>query len=143
MLIKVNENYNIDAIKYPQDVGKILINILNHENEIDQCKEHFWLIGLNTNHTINFIDLVSLGTLDEALIHPREVFRTAIYYGISALIIAHNHPSSNIEPSFLDITITKKLKMTGDIIGIPLLDHVIITNHQPDKVFSFADEKLL
>ncbi len=108
-------------------IAKIMQDILTTEDEIDQQKEHFWSIGLNVRNRIEYIELVSLGTLSNALIHPRETFRLAVMKGVASIIICHNHPSGETEPSEDDLTMTARLKQAGDILGIKLLDHVIIT----------------
>ncbi len=74
--------------------------------------------------------MVSIGIVNASLAHPREIFRWAIIAGATSILIAHNHPSQNADASDADLDITKKLQQAGDIIGIPLLDHVIFTlNH--------------
>ena len=74
----------------PKDVTRVLSEILNTESELDRDKEHFWIIGLNAHNVIKFIDLVSLGTLTDSLVHPREVFRLAVVKGVARVIAAHN-----------------------------------------------------
>ena len=106
----------------------VLHAILAAEPEIDRDKEHFWVMGLNTKHVIQYVDLVSLGTLDACLVHPREVFRLAITKGVTAVICGHNHPSGNTEPSQHDINITERLRAAGELLGIHVLDHVIVAN---------------
>jgi len=112
----------------PSEVAKVLHSILKAEDPVDQDKEHFWSIGINSANVVEYIELVSLGTLNESLVHPRETFRLAILKGVSAIIVGHNHPSGNIAPSQGDIRITERLKKAGEIIGIQVLDHVIINN---------------
>ncbi|MBZ0154898.1 MAG: DNA repair protein RadC [Alphaproteobacteria bacterium] len=108
------------------EVARVLSAILHTDNEVDRDKEHFWVIGLNTKNVIKFIDLVSLGTLTNALIHPREVFRLSVMKGVCSIIAGHNHPSGDPTPSKDDVAITERLKHAGDILGISVLDHVII-----------------
>jgi len=72
--------------------------------------------------------IVSIGTITEAIVHPREVFRDAIKEAGSGIIVTHNHPSGNASPSKQDIDTTKRLVEAGKIVGIPLLDHIILTN---------------
>jgi DNA repair protein RadC len=110
----------------PERVSNIMTAILNNEDEIDRKKEHFWVIGTNVRLRIEYIDLVSLGTLSETVVHPREVFRYAIMKGVSSLIIVHNHPSGDVMPSEIDKEITKRLKQAGEIIGIKVVDHIIV-----------------
>ncbi|MFZ5998062.1 MAG: JAB domain-containing protein [Nitrospirota bacterium] len=126
MIIRENTGERISS---SLEVAKVLSAILEMDDEIDRDKEHFWVIGLNTKNAVKFIDLVSLGTLTNALIHPREVFRLSVSKGVSSIIAGHNHPSGDPTPSRDDIAITERLKSAGDILGISLLDHVIIGNN--------------
>lgn len=120
--------------------AQILYEILSMEDEIDRNKEHFWVIGLNTKNKVLFVDLISLGTLDQALVHPREVFRLAISKGVFRIIVGHNHPSGDPEPSPDDISLTERLKKAGDILGIELLDHVIIAG---ENCMSFKERGIV
>jgi len=117
----------VEAIKNPEQIAKIFQDILLSECIIDQNKEHFWVMGLNGDNTINYIELVTLGLLDQSLVHPREVFRFAILKGIKSIIVVHNHPSVNVNPSVEDIHITQRLVDVGKILGIPIIDHIIIS----------------
>ncbi len=92
----------------------------------DLPKEHLRGIYLNTHHRVIRDEVISIGTINSNLIHPREVFKPAIEYGAAAVILAHNHPSGIPTPSEADIEITKHIIAAGKMIGIPLLDHVII-----------------
>ena len=129
-----------DKITKAKDIAKIMQALLQVENEIDRDKEHFWSIGLKTNNMIKYIELVTLGLLDQTIIAPRELFRMAISQGVKHIIIVHNHPSGELTPSNHDARITKELKDAGKIIDIPILDHVIITQ---DSYFSFNDKGLM
>lgn len=91
-------------------------------------KEEFWVLVLNNKNHLLKKSIISMGTVSEAIVHPREVFRDAIREGGSAIIIAHNHPSGSTEPSKEDIETSKRIAESGRIIGIPLLDHVIISD---------------
>ncbi len=123
MIVKENTKQRVSSAS---EVAEVLSAILHTENEIDQDKEHFWIIGVNAKNVIKFIDLVSLGTLTASLISPREVFRLAVNRGIASLIAGHNHPSGDPTPSRDDIAVTERLKKAGEILGIQVLDHVII-----------------
>ncbi len=103
-------------------------------------KEHFLLVTLNGSHEIIQIHVISVGTLNRTLIHPREIFSTAMRENAAAIIVCHNHPSGNCEPSEEDILITHNLEKVGEIMGIELLDHIIVCT---DSYFSFADHKIL
>lgn len=103
-------------------------------------QEHFLVITLNGGHNIMNIHVVSLGTVNRTLIHPREVFVDAIREKATAIIVCHNHPSGNSEPSDADLETTKTLVKASKIIGIPILDHIIF-NCQ--GYFSFLEHGLL
>jgi len=121
-------------------VAELLRGILAADSEIDQDKEHVWVLGLTRRNSVKYLELVSLGTLEASLMHPREIYRMAILKGVSSIIVGHNHPSGNLNPSQEDTTITKQLSEAGRIVGIKLLDHVIVTK---EAHFSFADTGLL
>ena len=103
-------------------------------------KEHFLAVTLNGGHNIIQIHVVSIGTTNSAVAHPREVFCEAIKENASAIILCHNHPSGQVEPSEEDIDCTKKLLEASEIIGIPVLDHIII---DCSSYFSFLENGLL
>lgn len=89
-------------------------------------KEHLRGIYLNTHHRVIHDEVISIGTINGNIIHPREIFKPAIEHGAAAVILAHNHPSGIVTPSQADIDITKHIIEVGKMIGIPLVDHVII-----------------
>lgn len=91
-------------------------------------KEHFVTFCLNARHRIELVDVVSIGTLNTSLVHPREVFRCAVWAGSAALIVAHNHPSGSLEPSEDDWSVTRRLRKAGEILGIQLLDSLVVTD---------------
>ncbi len=93
-------------------------------------KEHLRGIYLNTHHRVIHDEVISIGTINSNLVHPREVFKPAVEYGAVAVILAHNHPSGTTKPSQADIEITRQLVTAGKILGINLLDHVIITRNK-------------
>ncbi len=103
-------------------------------------KEHFLAITLNGSHEIIQIHVVSVGTLNRTLIHPREIFAEAIKESASAMVVCHNHPSGNCEPSDEDILTTETLLEASKILGISLLDHIII---DCENYFSFKENSLL
>ena len=90
-------------------------------------QEQFIVITLNGAHETISVYLVSLGLLNRTIVHPREVFNRAIKDSSAAIIVAHNHPSGQLEPSEEDRAITRRLTEAGEIIGIPILDHIIFT----------------
>ena len=103
-------------------------------------KEYFMVLYLNARNQLIHKETVSIGTLTETLVHPREVFEPAIRFFSSAVILAHNHPSKNMEVSDDDVRLTEKLIQSGTILDIEVLDHIIITD---DGYISFKEKGLL
>ncbi len=99
-------------------------------------KEAFILLSLNSKNGVIAIRTISIGSLNANIVHPREVFKAAIFDSANGIIVAHNHPSGDPTPSREDIEITKKLVESGAFLGIPLLDHVIIGD---DKYHSMKE----
>lgn len=93
------------------------------------------------NRPIN-CHIVSMGALDYAVVSPRELFKASILSNAASIVLLHNHPSGEIKPSENDVLITKRVKAVADLIGIPLLDHIIVGWNNP-KHFSFLSEKLM
>lgn len=99
--------------------------------EIGSLKnEHFLVVCLNTKNVVITYKILFIGTVDMAVVHPRDIFRFAIENNATSIICAHNHPSSDTSPSKQDIHITRVIKETGDLVGIKLLDHLIVTNSE-------------
>jgi len=96
---------------------------------------------LDTKLRMKKCDVISRGTLNASIVHPRDAFRSAVRSSAYGVIFVHNHPSGETDPSFEDRLITERLEKAGRIIGIPLLDHVIIGSH--GEYFSFADAGLI
>ncbi len=93
----------------------------------DKQQEHFLVVYLNTQHQIIGVKTLFVGTLDRSIIHPREIFKEAMAVSSSKIMIVHNHPSGTLTPSNADIQVTKNLKEIGELMGIPLLDHLIVS----------------
>lgn len=91
-----------------------------------ETKEHFICLHLDGKNRILCIDRVSVGSLNQSIVHPREVLKTAVMSSAAALILIHNHPSGDPAPSREDIAVTRRLKEASEIIGIKLLDHIIV-----------------
>lgn len=138
MILKENTG---QEIAQPGDVAKILFAILEAEDEVSREREHYWVVGLDGNKSIKYIELCALGSLTSSLIHPRETFRLAITKGVDTIIIAHNHPSGAVKPSKDDCAVTERLQAVGDLIGIKVIDHVIIGNRILNgKFYSFSSQ---
>lgn len=93
----------------------------------DLPKEHLRGIYLNSHYKVIHDETISIGTIDANIIHPREVFRPALEYAAAAVILVHNHPSGNLDPSEDDIAITHQLVSASKLLGIDLIDHVIVS----------------
>ena len=118
-----------------EDISRFLLRDMLHEK-----REMFVSIHLDSRQRIESRHIVSIGSLDAAPVHPREVFAQAVKRGAAAVIVAHNHPSGDPTPSPQDIAVTRRLSEASHIIGISLLDHLIIGN---GKCLSLRDEGYL
>jgi DNA repair protein RadC len=106
----------------------------------DKTYEEFWILLLDrANQVIRKIN-ISEGGMTGTVADPKKIFKMALDYSASSLILAHNHPSNNLKPSQNDIDLTRKLKSAGDLLDVSVLDHIIIGN---DGYYSFADESLM
>lgn len=112
-------------IRTPKDVFEEMGKEMQFLN-----KEHFIILMLNTKNNVIAKEVVSMGTLNAAIVHPREVFCTAIKRSSASIVCVHNHPSGDPKPSFEDLTLTNRLVEAGSILGIEVLDHVIIGGNQ-------------
>ncbi len=122
-------------IRSPEDVGRLMGPKLR-----DRLTEVFVVLILDSKNGLKLEMEVSRGTLNASIVHPREVFKTAIDHLAASIVVVHNHPSGNAEPSREDIEITRQLSEAGKIVGIPLHDHLIIAG---DGYVSFAERGLL
>ena len=92
--------------------------------------EHFGVLLLDTKHRVTRTTLVSVGSLDASIVHPREVFRAAAIAGAAAIVLFHNHPSGDPSPSDDDIALTRRLVRAGDLMGNTVLDHIIVAENR-------------
>lgn len=92
-------------------------------------KEHFVGLYLNARSELIHKETVSIGTANASLVHPRDVFAPALLHNATAIIVAHNHPSGDATPSDEDVAVTHRLKEAGELLGIPVLDHIVITKY--------------
>ncbi len=128
---KVMEFHENERVSMPENVYRFLQAVKLDEEE----QEHLIVLILNAKSSIKAYYTVSIGLIDTTQAHSREVFRQAIFFGASKIILAHNHPSGSPEPSSEDIKITGTLVKAGKIIGIEIIDHIIIGN----GFFSFCE----
>lgn len=117
-------------IAFPPDAFPLIRHIA------DRNQEHLMCISLNGANEVNAVRTVSVGLVNRALVHPREVFADPITDRASAIIVAHNHPSGNLSPSQDDLSVTQQLKAAGNTLGIKLLDHIIFNR---DEYYSLLE----
>ena len=133
MIREKTTRYNGDTqLDKPQAVADLLRAVTDmHE----AAEEQLWLVCLDTKGKPVGVHLVSVGLLNQALAHPREIYKRAIANNAHRIIIAHNHPSGDITPSSMDDDLTDRIKAAGELLGIALLDHLIIgdDNHHSYK----------
>ena len=122
-------------ITSPKDIADIFIPLLR-----DEVKEKFIVVCLNSANKIIKYEVISVGNLNSSVVHPREIFKAAIENNSASVILIHNHPSGNPEPSNEDIAITKKLVEAGKILDIPVFDHLIIA---ANLFTSFVDKRII
>lgn len=132
--IALSTKANNYKIKGPEDVVALIMEDMRYLR-----KEYFNILLLNTKNEVISIENVSIGNLSSSIVHPREVFISAIKRSSSSIILVHNHPSGDPTPSNEDISITKRLQEAGDILGIKVLDHIIIG----DGIYISLKEKSL
>lgn len=120
-----------EKIRHPSDI----VPFLRHYSVRKQ--EQFICASLNGAHEISAIRVVSVGTLTHTLVHPREVFADPLADRAASVILAHNHPSGSLEPSREDLDLTKRLGQAGNLLGINVLDHIILTPN--GKYLSFVE----
>jgi DNA repair protein RadC len=111
----------LSVIRTPKDVFNYCFDMR------DLPKEQLRGIYLNAHHRVIHDEVISIGTVTSSMVHPREVFKPAVQYGAVGVVIAHNHPSGVLKPSKADIDVTRQLIRAGEVMGINLLDHVILT----------------
>lgn len=122
------------AVRGPDDVVRILPRLRREQ------REHFVVVLLNARHEVMRIETVSIGSLNASIVHPREVFKPAVVESAASIVLVHNHPSGDPEPSEEDLSITKRLVEVGELLGIGVLDHVIVAGR---GVVSFRARQLL
>jgi DNA repair protein RadC len=124
-----------NSISSPADIAEYFIPLLR-----DELKEKFIVVCLSSSNKVIKYEIISVGNLNTSVVHPREVFKLAIENNSANIILVHNHPSGNIEPSSEDIKITKQLIEAGKLMGIEVFDHLIIAGN---NYSSFVDRKIM
>jgi len=139
----------VELVKRALEIGEETLPIIRSTKDViaqavymrDKSREHLMAIYLNArNEMVWKKQSIFIGTLNANIVHPREIFAEALRQNAASVILVHNHPSGDPEPSEDDLEITKRIIEAGKIMGIDVLDHVIITKN---KVFSFKENKLI
>lgn len=104
--------------------------------QMSKEQEELWVLALNSSKSLLAKRMVFRGTVDACLVHPRDIFRLLFEFNASSFVIAHNHPSGTIEPSFQDCQFTRRLAACAEIFEVPLLDHVIVGGDQHTSLIS-------
>ncbi len=124
-----------DTINSPADAAAILMPQLRYE-----MREHFIVLLMDMKNHVIAMPTISIGGLSASLVHPREVFREAVRHSAATVILAHNHPSGDPAPSMEDRNVTNQMVKAGDVMGIPVVDHIIIGDN---KFISFKELGML
>lgn len=111
-------------IRHPDNVAELATKFIG-----DEDREVFLVICLNVKNNVVAVHRAHIGSLNASIVHAREVFKSAILNNSASIIVAHNHPSGNVEPSREDINVTKRLHEAGKILGIDLLDSLIVSDN--------------
>ena len=147
--------WNVELVKeesktyqVPKDIAKLMISscnivadVVNRVFKLDcQTDEHFVMLALDSKNKIVGAFTITIGTINSSLVNTRGIFQKALLCNASKIILAHNHPSGNIEPSKEDMSLTQRLCEAGKVIGIPLVDHIIIGDN---SYMSFKESRYL
>lgn len=118
----LSENLVDYIVRSPEDFANIAMKFIGNED-----REVFLVACLSVKNEIQCLHRCHIGTLNASLVTPREVFKTAFLQNAASIILAHNHPSQNITPSQEDIDVTKRLQEAGELLGVEVLDHLVIS----------------
>ena len=137
-----------ELVKRALEIGEETLPLIHSTKDViaqavymrDKTREHLMALFLNARNEMIYKKPMFVGTLNANLVHPREIFQEALKQNAASVILVHNHPSGDPEPSEDDLEITKRILEAGKIMGIDVLDHIIITR---SKIFSFKEKKLI
>lgn len=128
--------YSRKNLQNPSEVIEVMQEELNKYD-----RELFCILNLKTKGQVINLNIVSMGSLQASIVHPREVFKSAILSNASGIILLHNHPSGDCQPSEADIAVTKRLIDAGELLGISVLDHIVIGEQK--NYYSFMENNML
>lgn len=132
--IDLEKSSKVKSFHHPKDIYNYLYEMRNLR------QEQFRIVLLNTKNRIICQELITQGTINASIVSPREVFHAATKHLAASLIVVHNHPSGDFNPSKEDLLVTKSLVSSGKLLNIPILDHIIISS---DGYFSFLENDIL
>jgi DNA repair protein RadC len=137
----MSERYEREKLleKMTLDSPKLVAGYLQ-KNIGCEKKEKFVILSLNKRNNLIKVGVISVGSLDANVVHPREVFKEAIQCSAAGVILAHNHPSGNVKPSQEDLALTRRIRKAGEILGIDILDHIVVSSKD---FYSFKENKLI
>jgi DNA repair protein RadC len=139
MRVKLTSEQKIQVLN-SRDIALIMQQVLLRENKIGRSKEHFWVVCLSNSNRILLIELISLGNAKKSIVDPTEIFSFALQKRAIKLIMVHNHPSGELQPSKEDEDITDRMYQVGLFLDVPVIDHLIISEN---SYYSFVDTGLL
>ncbi len=139
MRVKLTKEQKIKVLN-SRDIFLIMQQVLLRENKIGRTKEHFWVVCLSNSNRILLIELVSLGNAKNTTVDPTEIFSFALQKRAVKVIMVHNHPSGELQPSLEDKDITDRMYQVGLFLDVPVIDHLIISE---TDYYSFVDTGLL
>lgn len=147
LTVREENSQEMPILREPVDVARFWREHIATGALFDSEREHFITINLNTRRRVTSWSTITTGTATASLAHPREVFRSAVINGACAVIVMHNHPSGDPEPSSADVGITRQLKEAARVLGIELTEHLIMGDPKADPsgrgYFSFRLAGLL
>ncbi|MCE7995492.1 MAG: JAB domain-containing protein [Roseivirga sp.] len=139
MNVRLTKDQKVKLL-YPEDIYKVMQQVLLRENKIRRNQEHFWVIGLDNKKKILFIELVALGRVNRVNVNPPDVFRMGIYKLAVTMVLVHNHPSGDVKPSKADHDFTDRILKVGKLINIDVIDHLVISE---ETFYSFSREGII
>ena len=137
-VLRVGEPQRAMRVNTPQRAAKYWSSVVKNQSWFDTNKEHLVVLILSAKYNIQGYSLVSIGSLNESIAHPREIFRAAVAAGAYGIILMHNHPSGDPTPSTSDRGLIERTNEAGELLAIQVLDHIIIGKNR--SYFSWRDE---
>ena len=139
MNIELKEKQKV-KIRTDKDLYPIMREILLQANKTDQNKEHLWVCGIGANNLLLYLELVSLGTMFQSITEPMDIFSWALQKQVPMIILVHNHPSETLVATGADKDLTDQMIQVGNLVGVKVVDHLIITTKE---YYSFESSGLL